>query len=63
MVMVDRMLQQCNATADVSFGFIKQALKEGKDQYIAIFTSRQFCENRQIVHRYIVQMLKEKGDG
>ena len=56
-------LQQCKATADVSFGFIKQGFKEGKDQYIAIFTSRQFCKNRQIVPRYVVQMVKEKGDG
>jgi hypothetical protein len=46
----------------VSFDCIKQALKEGKDQYVPISTTRQFFKKRQILPRYIVLLLKEKGN-
>jgi hypothetical protein len=44
------------------FDFITQVLKEDKDRYVPISTSRQFSQNRQILPWYIVQTLKEKGD-
>jgi hypothetical protein len=55
-------LKQFNATADVSFEFIRQALKEGRDRYVPVFTSRQYQNKRQTLPRYIIQMLKEKAD-
>lgn len=55
-------LKQFNATADVSFEFIRQALKEGRDRYVPVFTSRQYQNKRQTLPQYIIQMLKEKAD-